>query len=749
MNKFSSRARATAIFLFLFSGATGLVYEVLWTRQFELILGATTYSAGVVLAAYMAGLFLGSRWGARWAVRFAHPLKLYGTLELAVGIYAVLLAVGFPLVDHAFLSLETHWLFPHSWFILVRFLGSLALLVIPTTFMGATLPCLSSLADNSAPEASSFAGTLYAVNTAGAVAGAGLAGYWLLPFFGQWETALLTALVNLLLGFTGWILGNLYSNRKRRIPVQKAPSKPGPLEAPVTAALALACLSGTAAMMYEVGYNRILCLILGGSVYAFSAMLASFLAGLSAGALFFSKSKADAPSAIRKLAVLQAASALVVILTGYAFDRLWLVFLGLFQVADHFQLDLDQWQKAIQFAVSFCILFPTAFLSGAVFPLVLKSHGWFSKNPGEKVGVVYAANTLGAIAGSLFSAFLLIPLLGVRQTLAAGVGLNLAAAGLIFFPKRAKVFPRTLWPAMAVVALALPLLLEKALPEWNRHNLAVGPYFQAVSAQVDYIPWYKERLANSQLLYYREGLVTTVSVEKAIDSGVLVLSNNGKVEASTVGDLPTEQLVSHLPLAWRESSLHKAAGRVAVIGLASGITSGSVLQHDLKSLDVVELEPFMPEAAALFKDYNFNVLSDPKFHFFSDDARHFFRVSREKYDIIISEPSNPWISGVSNLFTRECFEIGKKALNEDGIYCQWVQVYAMHTADLKSICRTFCSVFPYVYVFGIPPREGGEPASAGPVFIGEFEGNETGHRLHGKNPARSETESSAGTDRNE
>jgi spermidine synthase len=125
-------------------------------------------------------------------------------------------------------------------------------------------------------------------------------------------------------------------------------------------------------------------------------------------------------------------------------------------------------------------------------------------------------------------------------------------------------------------------------------------------------------------------------------------------------------------------------------------------------LDVIELEPFMPQAATLFNEFNFNVLSDPKFHFIADDARHYFRVTRQKYDVIISEPSNPWLSGVSNLFTRECFEIGKRALNPDGVYCQWLQIYAMKPEDVKAVCRTFGSVFPYVYVFGVPPREGEE-----------------------------------------
>jgi spermidine synthase len=695
------RSRGSATLLFFFSGATGLIYEVLWTRQFELILGATTYSAGAVLAAFMGGLYLGSRWGGRWAGLFKNPLWVYGCLELGIGLYAFLLASSFHQVDLGFQFLETHWPFPHSLFIIPRFFGCGALLILPTTFMGATLPCLSGLAAGLETEGSSYAGRLYAVNTTGAVAGAVLAGYWLLPALGQWKTAVLAASANGLLGLAALGLGLLYAKGPSQSPAVKNDGMPLPLEAPLVAALAVAGLSGVAAIMDEVGYNRVLCMILGGSAYAFSAMLAAFLSGLSAGSFVFSRSRVSGPSAAGWLAAVQLGLGLVVLLTVYSFDHLWLLFMELAKATDHFHLDLDQWQKGIQFSVAFTALFPTAFLCGAVFPLVLKADPWFSSDPAAKVGRVYGANTLGAILGALLSSLVLIPWVGVQKTLEAGVCLNGLAAGLLLL-SRWRVDMRKFYAAALGLMLVLPPLLWALLPSWNKHNLAVGPFFQAISAS-DYIPDYRDRLAQSQLLYYKEGLVNTVTVEKAPEFNTIVLSNNGKVEASSVGDLPTEQLVSHIPLLWRECTLRKSAQKVAVIGLASGITAGTVLTHNPESLDVVDLEPFMPQAAAFFKDFNFQILTDPRFHFIPDDARHYLRLVPQKYDVIICEPSNPWLSGVSNLFSRECFEIGKGALAPGGVYCQWVQIYGMKTGDVKAICRTFHSVFPYVYVFGVPP----------------------------------------------
>jgi spermidine synthase len=512
----------------------------------------------------------------------------------------------------------------------------------------------------------------------------------------------LAASANGLLGLAALGLGMVFSQKKSSPPVQESPNKP--LQASLRAALVVAGLSGVAAMMDEVGYNRVLCMVLGGSAYAFSAMLTAFLTGLSAGSYVFSKGKTVGSSAVRRLAAAQVGLGVVVLLTAYTFDRLWLLFMELAKAGDHFHLDLDQWQKGIQFLVAFGVLFPTAFLSGAVFPLVLKADPGFGKNPAGKVGRIYGANTLGAILGALLASLALIPWVGVQKTLEAGVCLNFLAAGLLLISQWRPGFKKVFWPAFGLM-LVLPPVLWAVLPIWNRHNLAVGPFFQAISAS-DYIPDFRQRLAESELLYYREGLVNTVTVENAPEFNTLVLSNNGKVEASSVGDLPTEQLVSHIPLLWRECTLQKPADKVAVIGLASGITAGSVLPHNPSQLDVVDLEPFMPQAAAFFKDFNFQILTDPHFHFIADDARHYFRLAPQKYDVIISEPSNPWLSGVSNLFSREFFEIGKRGLAEGGVYCQWVQIYGMQTSDVKAICRTFSSVFPYVYLFGIPPATG-------------------------------------------
>jgi spermidine synthase len=228
----------------------------------------------------------------------------------------------------------------------------------------------------------------------------------------------------------------------------------------------------------------------------------------------------------------------------------------------------------------------------------------------------------------------------------------------------------------------------------------------------------QDRLKSYKLLHYKEGAVSTVTVEEYLPSGHLLLANNGKIDASSHVDMPTQELVAHLPILWYQCARGKPPSPprdVVLIGLASGVTAGSVLQHDIKELHDVEIEPSMPQATRFFNEINHRPLEDPRMHLYINDARDFLTLAPKKFDVIIAEPSNPWVSGVSNLFTRDCFEIGKAALKDDGIYCQWVQFYSLNVRDVKVLMRTFNEVFKNVYVFGVPPNIGDQ--SPGPDLV--------------------------------
>jgi len=682
---------------FFFSGFSGLIYEVVWTRRFELVFGATTYAVGVVLTAFMGGLCLGSWASGRLADSVKKPLWFYGLIEICVGLYALSFPLILSLVVTAYEHLEQA-LHPSSGLSLaIRFLGALMVLLVPTVLMGATLPLLSRFVAGNQEETGWKIGRLYGVNTVGAVLGVLTSGFVLLPHWGQAETLWLAASVNLLLGFFCLFWGFRAEEQSAK-PISEFHLALSPR---AKFALGMAAVSGFSSMVYETGYNRVLAMILGGSVYAFSTMLAAFLTGLGLGAIFVSRRSAFLDKdPLRALAWTQAAVALMVLATGYCFERLPYLFMLLVEEVRYLGWDLEGAIRPMQFLISFLVMVPTALLTGVTFPLALRAGSPTLSGLGQWVGRVYAWNTLGAILGASGTAFVLIPWFGIQWALGVGAAVQLAAAGVLAV-SRVKRNQKTVG-ALLSGALIVGIFL---LPGWNRHPLAIGAFFHAqfFKSGQDFRKSVDARVQTSDLLYYREGVAMTTSVERYKGTETLILSNNGKTEASSIGDLGTQQLAAHLPILWREASGNAPAKRVALIGLASGITAGAALQHPVSQLDVLELEPFMPEAARFFDKFNFSVLDDPRYRFIVDDARHYLGVAGVKYDVVISEPSNPWVSGVSNLFTRECFEIGRASLAEGGVYCQWVQVYGLGLEDVKSILRTFQEVFPNTYVFGIPP----------------------------------------------
>ncbi len=705
-------------FCFFFSGLSGLLYEVIWVRQFEVVFGASTYAVGAVLTAFMGGLGLGSWAASQKADGSKNPLRAYGWLETVIGLYAWVFPFLFHLAYQLYIPLEIHFALTPFASLMIRFIAAVLLLLIPTACMGATLPFLSKVIVRDEQQGGWDVGKLYGVNTVGAVLGVLLAGFALIPLLGELKTTWGAACLNLILGAAALFLSrDLFAKSKPELKPRFVPkSKRSPW---VTLAIFLTALSGFSAMVYETCYNRILAMTLGGSVYAFSTMLATFLVGISLGALVVSSCGILFKKNLEtKLAGVLAGAGLTALGTGFLFDRLGYFFFWLTELLGHFGWDVGQSQRTIQFFVSAAVMMPTALFLGGAFPLILKLGTVSLKEGGRWVGRVYSWNTLGAILGSFTAAFLLVPFVGLQTALTLGALLHLAGALIVvLFRIKISSFFRLSFFAAGLLGL---FILLSFLPSWNRHRMAIGPYVQVsfLSETAPIHPAIDGRVDMTNLLFYREGVATTVTVEKNLARNTLFLSNNGKPEASTYGDLPTQQLIAELPLFWFESTRLRPARQGLLIGLASGISAGAALQHSLDQLTVVDIEPFMPQAAALFQDYNFAVLADPKFKFVSDDGRHYLKTHPRQFDVIISEPSNPWLSGVSNLFTRESFETAQDSLTPDGVFCQWVQIYEMKLEDVKTIVRTFHSVFPNTYVFATPPKKGEKTPGADLILLG-------------------------------
>jgi spermidine synthase len=700
---------------FVVSGASSLVFEVVWSRQLQNVFGSSSLAISTVLATFMGGLAVGSLIGGKIADRFRdRALVLYAICEAGVALLALLVPLALTGYPAANVWLWTHLADHQALLALARFVLCGVLLIAPTTLMGATLPILSRHAVRAERELAQLGlrvGALYAANTLGAVVGAGGAGFYLLPLYGQRATYHLAvgadlALAAAIFAAVAW---------KRRHPTSELASAeldaelvPGRAEVPPpelppgtrTAVLWAVGISGALAMALEVLWSRALALVLGSSVYSFTLVLVVFLMGLSAGAAWIGRPAARAKRPLAALAIVYLATGASVVLTHQVIGRLPALFIDLLE-GTTVQVSTIMGLQGLCAALAVA---PTAACLGAVMPLTMRAYAGAVDAVGRDVGRAYAANTLGAILGSFAGGFVILPIIGLeRGVRVAAVGMLLLAAALAIVSRRRRV-----WPALAAV-LAVAAL---ALPGWDKSVMTSGVF--RISVAKRFVK--SGHIWKGDVPFYEDGISTTVSVERYdMKDGTFryALKNNGKVEASSVGDMPTQVLVGLLPVLAHGGPRQ----RVVLIGYGSGITVGAIAEApEVTRVDVVELEPAVLRAAdRWFSPFNHEPQHNPKVHRYLGDGRNFLTAHDEKYDVIVSEPSNPWIAGVSSLFTREFYAFAKRHLAPGGVYCQWAQLYELGPHNVKTIYKTFHEAFPYVYAFS------SSDLSADTILIGSLQ----------------------------
>ncbi|MFQ5481170.1 MAG: fused MFS/spermidine synthase [Nitrospinaceae bacterium] len=666
---------------FLASGATGLIYEVVWTRLLTLVLGNTHYSVATVLTTFMAGLALGSFLGGRWIDRRGDPLRVYAWLEGAIGLYC--LAIPF-FIDGALPVFR--WIYSHFqedyWLLsLLRFMVCAAILIVPTTLMGATLPVLGKFLTRNTGQMGQEVGTLYAVNTFGAVAGALASAFVLLRFFGVSATIHAAAALNLCIaGALGLGIGKGYFPAAPAGPPE-APvetKKEEPLSAGELFLLLAFGLSGLAALIYQVAWNRIFSLVLGSSVYAFSLILTTFILGLAVGTLVFSRVCKRLHQPQRVFALLQVGIGLTALAAIPLFGSIPLFNRWVFTNWGQDFLTI----QGSNFLVISALIFSPTFFMGAQFPVVVRllARGW--DTVGRRVGLVYAANTVGTILGSFAAGFLLIPVLGIQKTLLAAVLVNVGVGlALLAWSPGWGMQVRAL--GIAGVML-LTLWAAKKVPPWDRAVISSGSFMPYRIEDLD-----QALQGRNKILFYKEGIHTTVTTELAV-TGNIFLRVNGKTDASLAGDMRTQLLSGYLPMLF-----HAAPKDVLVVGQGSGITLGAVERFDARSIDLVEISPAVIEGSRYFDPFNHHSLDDPRVQVVLEDGRNHLTLTNKTYDVIISEPSNPWISGVGALFTRDFYRLLARRLNPGGIACVWIHTN-MSPDSFKSIIRAYMEGFSHV-----------------------------------------------------
>jgi spermidine synthase len=697
-------SRSTIVLIgvcFILSGATGLIYEVLWARMLGLVFGATTLAVSTVLAAFMGGLALGSAVAGRLAAGIRRPLRAYGWMEVGIAVYALLVPFLFRWVDTLYVHIWQQFHPGFFGFSLWRFALSCLMLLVPTTMMGATLPILSSALLHSSGRNSNSVTRLYACNLAGAIFGTLMAGFFLLPMLGVRTTILIAATMNVIIGVTA-----VFAERRAEVQSERFKSPVTDIPPLVESApteiqgrrfwLFCALASGFVTISTQVAWTRMLAMIIGSTTYAFSIVVALFLIGLAGGAWLVGRQEYSGKlrQAIFKVEIATAAS---LFLSLFVVNRIpaMLVNLGLrFQIASWSSL------LALQILTAGLLILLPALLMGAVMPLVLV---WASTNAVRSVALVgrsYAVNTIGAIAGAFITGFVLIPRTSTKITLLFAAAICLIVAGVAYQPPESSR-DRGLQRSLAIgMTAALVVLLFVFAPPLNLADLSVGAYDTLIRV----LAKSREGVADEsnqngpaihELLMYEEGPTSTVSVRK--DWNTISMAINGRTNASdSENDMPTQVMLAQAPLL-----VAPRLNNGLVIGFATGVSVGAMLQSPIEEVTCVELEPATINGSRYFDHVNHRPLNDPRVHLIIDDARTYLRVTPNRYDIIVSEPSHPWVPGVANLFTREFFTMGRDRLSEQGVFVQWLQIYQLSTDSLRSVLATFHKVFPHVLVFRV------------------------------------------------
>lgn len=707
--------RVVFLAAFACSGLAGLMYQVVWIRLFSLHLGHTTAATSAVVASVMSGLALGAviggRLSAAWTARQAG--LAYAASEVGAAALSVLVPMVLPSTTPVL-----RWAYgdgdPSVWFLAARVALCAALLVPIATLLGATLPFAArwsrGASTGPSPVASAPGAALYAANTVGAAGGAVAAGFFLLPILGlratTWVAALgsvIAALVALVLVRSKSVAGSAdvagsgrewvggAGDPRTGVPARRATRKPAAALPARTRGVAVAsrplddvpwmvpvttlALTGFATCLLEIVWSRVFAMVFGPSTYAFAAVVAVFIAALAVGSVAGSawlrgQTRPTTPLAL-SLGLGACATVWAATRAGTVLPReAILTFSSLASYQDLLTACLG-WTAVL--------VGPAALCMGLAFPLTLR----LADRPGaateRRLGALYAVNTLASVAGALIGGFLAIPRAGLEISLLAAA-LALAAAAVLV-GSREPVGRRRV---IGAIPLAAALAVMLAAPPWNRALLSAGGYkYASVTSDRDA----EAVLTAGSLLYYREGSAGTVSVRDL--GGVRSLAIDGKVDASTGADMLTQKLLAHLPLL-----LHPEPRNVAVVGLGSGVTLASALSHPVLSAEAIEISPQVVEAAQWFEAQNGSALQDPRARLIVGDARSHVLLGSKPYDVVISEPSNPWMAGVAALFTQEFLQGVRRRLAPQGILCQWIHTYDIADPDVRSVVATFLNVFP-------------------------------------------------------
>lgn len=670
--------------IFVLSGFAGLIYQSIWSHYLGLFLGHAAYAQALVLAIFMGGMAAGAAWIAHAGQRWRNLIRGYAVIEAIIGLCGLLFHTVFGSVA----SFSYDWLIPamaDPWAInLARWVVA-ALLILPQTILlGMTFPLMSGGLIRRYPGSDGHVlGGLYFTNSIGAAGGALVAVFILLPWVGLPGAMVAAGTLNFVVaGLAWWLAREPEPTRPAAIqaqPVSKQSLRHNPL---LRLVLISTALSGAASFAYEIIWIRMLSMAVGSTMHAFELMLASFIAGIALGGLWVRRHADNTEAPLRLVGWMQvfmgvaALASLAVYANAFAWVG-WLIQALAKTDAGYALFNLGTATTAI------AIMLPAAFFAGTTLPLF--TVALLRDGQGERsIGRVYAWNTLGSIAGVFAAIHFLIPMLGLKLALCIAALVDMGI-GLVLLRLHADTQKSMVRFGMGLGLTAIALIVAVRIP-FDPMTTASGVFRHGRTS----LP------KNDELLYYKDGKTASVAAVLS-DNGSLHISTNGKTDAAIQMDdtqpasldEPTMALLAALPL-----SMHASPQRVGVIGFGSGLTTHTLLgDARVQQVDTIEIEAAMVQGAKTFGRRVERAFNDPRSHIVIDDAKSYFSGQNSKYDIIISEPSNPWISGVGALFSREFYQFVPRHLNENGLFVQWVQLYEINDALLGSILKALTPAF--------------------------------------------------------
>jgi spermidine synthase len=672
------RSLPLLLLLFVGSGLAALIYEVVWFQLLELVIGSTAVSLGVVLATYMGGLCIGSILLPRLVSVREHPLRIYAFIEIGIGVIGVIELFAVPFFGHIYSGSGAMGFTG----ILLRAVISTICLLPPTILMGATLPAASRWVE-ATPRGVSWLGLLYGANTGGAVIGSLLAGFYLLRVFDMATATFVAAAVNVIVALVALTLAKRTAGAvEQDEPELGASVAPGPVPGAWAVYVTIA-LSGATALGAEVVWTRLLSLMLGASTYTFSIILGIFLLGLalgSAGGAWLARHVDHPRTALGWCQLLQTTGLIwAAIMIAVALPY-WPINPSL-APGPWYNIHLDVTKTG-------WVVLPGAVFWGASFPLALAGVARRGEDSARLVSRVYAANTIGAIAGALMFSLVMIPFFGTHRSQQVLIVVVTLSALLMFVTNMSRASigegaaagtSRRGGFAAVAVALVLGGVLTAKVPNIPPLLMAFGRYM---------VTW----IGQTDILFTGEGTNSSIAVTKLLNSGATQFHVAGKVQASSLPqDMRLQRMLGDLP-----SLIHHAPKSVLIVGFGAGVTAGSFVPYpDIEKITICEIEPLVPRTTSVyFKSENHDVFHDHRTRMVYDDARNYILTTRDKYDIITSDPLDPWVKGAATLYTKEHFETIKKHLNPGGVVSQFVQLYESNLEAVKSEIVTFMDVFP-------------------------------------------------------